>query len=208
MKLLVLDNYDSFVYNLAQAFRSLGAETKVVRNDAWTIADVKAFAPDALVISPGPGHPANLEHFGICTQVIRELGPSLPMLGVCLGHQGIVHAFGGHILKARQVMHGKSSNILHDETGLFEGIPQAFEAMRYHSLTADPQTLPACLTVTARTADGIIMAITHKTAPIHGVQFHPESIGTPKGKQLLSNFLQLAKQYRSQTGAQSPKPAC
>lgn len=193
MKLLVLDNYDSFVYNLAQALRSLGAHTHVVRNDAWSLAQVSAFAPDAVVISPGPGRPDDPRYFGVCAQVIRELGPQLPMLGVCLGHQGIVHVLGGRVVRAARVMHGKCSEIVHDGTGVFAGLPQAFSAMRYHSLVAEEASLPACLRVSARTQDGTIMGVSHWSAPLHGVQFHPESIGTPSGRQLLDNFLQVAR---------------
>jgi anthranilate synthase component 2 len=197
MKLLIFDNYDSFVYNLAQAFRSLGAEAHVVRSDAWTLAQVRAFAPDALVISPGPGHPQNAAHFGICAQVVRELGASLPLLGVCLGHQGIVHALGGRIVRAQQVMHGKSSAILHDGQGVLAGLPQGFAGMRYHSLVADPAQLPAALSVRGWTADGTIMAVEHRSAPIHGVQFHPESIGTPLGRRVLDNFLIRARAFHA-----------
>jgi anthranilate synthase component II len=197
MRLLIFDNYDSFVYNLAQAFRSLGADTQVVRSDAWTIAQVRAFAPDALVISPGPGHPENAVHFGICTQVVRELGATFPLLGVCLGHQGIVHALGGRIVRAQQVMHGKSSAILHDGQGVMTGLPQGFAGMRYHSLVADAAQLPAALSVRAWTADGTIMAVEHRSAPIHGVQFHPESIGTPLGRRVLDNFLGRARAFRA-----------
>jgi anthranilate synthase component 2 len=197
MKLLVLDNYDSFVYNLAQCLRSLGADTHVVRNDAWTLAELQAFAPDALVISPGPGRPDDPRYFGVCGEVIAELGTTLPMLGVCLGHQGIVHVFGGKVAQAERAMHGKCSQIMHDGSGVFAGLPQAFAGMRYHSLVADPASLPACLRVTARTRDGTIMGVSHRTAPLHGVQFHPESIGTPCGRQLLDNFLQLARGTRA-----------
>ena len=192
MNLLLLDNYDSFVHNLAQALGSLGAHTRVLRNDALGLDEVRALAPAAIVISPGPGHPQSPRHFGVCADVIRELGSQVPMLGVCLGHQGIVHAHGGRIVRAARVMHGKTSAILHDGSELFEGLPQGFEAMRYHSLVADPASLPACLRVTARTADGVIMGVQHESARLYGVQFHPESIGTPHGRTLLGNFLRLA----------------
>jgi anthranilate synthase component II len=197
MKLLILDNYDSFVFNLAQAFRSLGAQTHVVRSDAWTLAQVRAFGADALVISPGPGHPENAAQFGVCARVVCELGETVPLLGVCLGHQGIVHALGGRVVRAAQVMHGKCSAILHDGQGIMAGLPQGFAAMRYHSLVADPGQLPACLCVRAWTADGTIMAIEHRSAPIHGVQFHPESIGTPLGRRVLGNFLAAARAFRT-----------
>jgi anthranilate synthase component 2 len=193
MKLLLLDNYDSFVYNLAQALRSLGAETQVVRNDAITLAQVYALAVDAIVISPGPGRPEEPRHFGVCGAVIAALGTRVPMLGVCLGHQGIVHMLGGRVMRAPQVMHGKTSVIEHDGTGVFQGLPQGFEAMRYHSLVADPTSLPSCLRITARSPDRAIMGVAHRHAALHGVQFHPESIGTPHGPQLLDNFLRLTR---------------
>ncbi|MEY4582720.1 MAG: hypothetical protein RL701_7423 [Pseudomonadota bacterium] len=193
MKLLVLDNYDSFVYNLVQALRSFGASVVVVRNDAWSLDQVCAFAADAIVISPGPGHPAEPRYFGVCPDVIRELGPQVPLLGVCLGHQGIAQVLGGRIVRAERVMHGKTSAIRHDMTGLFAEIPQDFTAMRYHSLVVDPSTLPASLRATAHTADGTMMALEHRSAPIYGVQFHPESIGTPAGPRILGNFLSLAQ---------------
>jgi anthranilate synthase component II len=192
MKLLLLDNYDSFVYNLAQALGALGAQVTVVRNDAWTLAQVQQFAPDALVISPGPGSPTDPRYFGVCAQVIAALGSTLPMLGVCLGHQGMAHVLGGRIIPAQRVMHGKSSAIQHDGSALFAGVPQGFAAMRYHSLVVDPQQLPACLEVTARTQDETIMAFAHRSAPLYGVQFHPESIGTPFGRAVLANFLRVA----------------
>jgi anthranilate synthase component 2 len=197
MKLLILDNYDSFVYNLSQAFRSLGVQTEVVRNDAWTVDEVRAFAPDALVISPGPGQPDDPARFGVCGQIIRTLGDRMPMLGVCLGHQGIVQTLGGSIIRAPHVMHGKCSEILHDGRGLFEHVPQRFSAMRYHSLIADPASLPDCLTVRAWTSDGTIMAVQHRSAPMYGVQFHPESIGTPLGRTLLANFLARARDFHA-----------
>jgi anthranilate synthase component 2 len=204
MKLLLLDNYDSFVYNLAQALRALGAATSVVRNDAWTLADVIAHAPDAIVISPGPGRPDDARYFGVCDSVIRTLSARVPTLGVCLGHQGIVHAFGGRIVRAAQPMHGKASDIAHDGLDLFASLPQPFAAMRYHSLVAEPASLPACLRITATAADGAIMAVSHHTSPLYGVQFHPESIGTPSGPAVLDNFLRLA---RARVGARSqPKP--
>jgi len=193
MKLLLLDNYDSFVYNLAQALGALGAHVTVVRNDAWTLAQVQQFAPAAVVISPGPGSPSDPRYFGVCSQVIATLGSTLPMLGVCLGHQGMAHVLGGRIISAKQVMHGKSSAIHHDGSELFAGVPQGFAGMRYHSLVVDPEQLPACLDVTARTHDETIMAFAHRSAPMYGVQFHPESIGTPFGRTVLANFLRVAR---------------
>lgn len=198
MNVLILDNYDSFVFNLAQALRSLGAQTQVKRNDALTLDDVIRLAPDAIVISPGPGRPESAQYFGVCSEVLRELVGHVPILGVCLGHQGIVHTLGGRIVNAPCVMHGKTSLIEHDGTGLFAGIPTGFAAMRYHSLVADAELLPECLRVNARTADGVVMAVEHRSAPVYGVQFHPESIGTPAGPRLLANFLALARSVRAQ----------
>lgn len=198
MNVLILDNYDSFVFNLAQALRSLGANTQVKRNDALTLHDVIRLAPDAIVISPGPGRPESPQYFGVCSDVLRELVGHVPLLGVCLGHQGIVHTLGGCIVNAPSVMHGKASMIEHDGTGLFTGIASPFAAMRYHSLVADPELLPECLRVNARTADGVVMAVEHLSAPVYGVQFHPESIGTPEGPRLLANFLALARGARAQ----------
>lgn len=196
MRVLVLDNYDSFVFNLAQALRSLGAATRVERNDAITLAQVMNLAPDAIVISPGPGRPEDPQYFGVCSAVLRELSGQIPVLGVCLGHQGIVQAFGGKIVNAPCVMHGKASAIEHDGTGLFAGLPSPISAMRYHSLVAEPETLPDCLHVNARTADGVIMAVEHRSAPVYGVQFHPESIGTPLGPRILANFLAMVRADR------------
>ncbi|MCE9546019.1 MAG: aminodeoxychorismate/anthranilate synthase component II [Planctomycetia bacterium] len=189
MKTVILDNYDSFTYNLYQYVGELDEAPLVFRNDKISLAELRALEPDRIVISPGPGSPDDPAYFGVCREAILEFGPTTPILGVCLGHQGIVHAFGGQIVRAREVMHGKTSYITHDERGLFAGLPRRFEVMRYHSLIVDPATLPACLRVTAKTADGVIMAVEHREHQIFGVQFHPESIGTTVGKQLLENFL-------------------
>lgn len=199
MKLLIVDNYDSFVFNLAQALRSLGAQTQVARNDAIALREVVDLAPDAIVISPGPGRPEDPRYFGVCAELLRELGARVPILGVCLGHQGIVHSFGGRIVPAARVMHGKTSAIEHDGTSLFEGISGPFVAMRYHSLVADSQHIPDCLSVNARTADGVVMAVAHRSAPLFGVQFHPESIGTPMGPRILDNFLALARKHNARS---------
>jgi anthranilate synthase component 2 len=197
MKLLILDNYDSFVYNLDQALRGLGATTRVVRNDAIGIEQVVRFGADAIVISPGPGRPDDPSYFGVCGPVIRQLGGDTPILGVCLGHQGIVHELGGQVVRAPSVMHGKTSALHHDGTGLFAGVPSPCLVMRYHSLIADAAQLPPCLRVTARVSDGTVMAVEHRAAPIYGVQFHPESIGTPFGPRMLDNFLRLARAANS-----------
>jgi anthranilate synthase/aminodeoxychorismate synthase-like glutamine amidotransferase len=185
-KLLMIDNYDSFTYNLVQYFGELGAEVIVRRNDTLAVAEARALAPDAIVISPGPCTPVQA---GISLELLRELGPELPILGVCLGHQCIGEAFGGRIVRAARLMHGKTSPVLHDGRTLFSGLENPFEAMRYHSLLVDPAEVPECLEVSARTAEGEIMGLRHRRYRVEGVQFHPESIGTPAGKQVLRNFL-------------------
>ncbi len=191
MKTVILDNYDSFTFNLVQYIGELDERPLVFRNDKITVAQLDELQPDRIIISPGPGDAADEQFFGVCRDVVLELAASVPILGVCLGHQGIVLAFGGTVIRASAPVHGKTSYIFHDELGIFRGLPRAFEAMRYHSLIADPATLPDCLVVTARTSDDVIMGVQHRELPIHGVQFHPESIGTPEGKQLLKNFLAL-----------------
>ena len=186
--LLVIDNYDSFTYNLVQYFGELGAEMKVVRNDALTVDGVKALAPSRILVSPGPCTPTEA---GISCDVIRELGPKIPTLGVCLGHQSIGQVFGGDVVRADQLMHGKTSPVYHEGKGIFKHMPQPFTATRYHSLVVKPETFPSCLEVTAKTEDGVIMGLQHKEFPIHGLQFHPESILTQDGMQLLKNFLEI-----------------
>jgi anthranilate synthase component II len=195
MKILVIDNYDSFVYNIAQILGELGAEPIVVRNDKITLEQVKAMNPDGIVISPGPGHPADRKYFGVCTDVIREMGPETPILGVCLGHQGIVHAFGGKVINAKKVRHGKTSPIQYSGTDrIFENVVNPFKATRYHSLVAEQDSIPECLEVTAKALDdGEIMGIKHKQYPIEGVQFHPESVLTGEGRKMLQNFLSMVK---------------
>lgn len=195
MKILVIDNYDSFVYNIAQLLGELNTEPVVVRNDKITLEEVKAMKPDAIVISPGPGHPADRKYFGVCTDVIRELGPKTPILGVCLGHQGIVHAFGGKVINAGKVRHGKTSSIECKGGGLFEDVQNPFKATRYHSLVADKNAIPDCLEVTAMALDdGEIMGIRHKKYLIEGVQFHPESVLTGEGRKILQNFISMVKE--------------
>lgn len=190
----MIDNYDSFVFNIAQLLGGLKAEPTVARNDKITVQDIKTLNPDAIVISPGPGHPADRKYFGICTDVIKELGPKLPILGVCLGHQGIVHAFGGRVINAGRVRHGKTSPIRYTDCKLFEGIKNPFKATRYHSLVADQETIPDCLEVTARALDdGEVMGIRHKKYVIEGVQFHPESVLTGEGLKILANFVSMVK---------------
>jgi anthranilate synthase component 2 len=194
MKILVIDNYDSFVYNIAQILGELGAEPIVVRNDKITLEDVKKMNPDGIVISPGPGHPDDRKYFGVCTDVIREIGPKTPILGVCLGHQGIVHAFGGKVINAKKVRHGKTSPIQYTHDRLFENVANPFKATRYHSLVAEQDSIPECLEVTAKALDdGEIMGIKHKQYPIEGVQFHPESVLTGEGRRILQNFISMVK---------------
>jgi len=189
-RVLVIDNYDSFVYNLVQELGELGANPVVLRNDAITVAEIAADLPDLIVISPGPGRPASA---GISRDIISELTGHLPILGVCLGHQCIGEVFGGEVVKAPTLMHGKSSAIEHDGKGLFAGVPSPMIANRYHSLVVDPASVPDVLEVSARTADGIIMGLKHRSAPTFGLQFHPESILSPDGPKLLENFLALTK---------------
>lgn len=186
--LLMIDNYDSFTYNLVQYFGELGTEIEVHRNDALTISQIQKMKPKRIVISPGPGRP---EGAGISVEIIKKLAGKLPILGVCLGHQCIGEAYGGKIVQARSLMHGKTSMIKHDNQELFKGIRNPFEATRYHSLVIEQATLPECLEITASTADNEIMGIRHRELPLWGVQFHPESILTSEGKNILKNFLNL-----------------
>jgi anthranilate synthase/aminodeoxychorismate synthase-like glutamine amidotransferase len=187
--IFILDNYDSFTYNLVQYFGELGVEPVVRRNDEITVAGIAALAPERICISPGPGTP---QEAGVSNAVIRELGPRVPVLGVCLGHQCIGEVFGGDVVRAGRLMHGKTSPILHHGDGVFAGLPNPFEATRYHSLLVRRDSVPDCLEITAETAEGEIMGLRHREYPIHGVQFHPESILTLEGKNLLVNFLKLS----------------
>ena len=184
--LLLIDNYDSFTYNLYQYLCELGAEVAVRRNDELTPGDVGTMAPDRIVISPGPGYPAQA---GSSVEIIRQFGDRTPVLGVCLGHQCITHAFGGQVVPAPEIVHGKTSLIYHSGKGVLRKLPTPFEATRYHSLVIDRKTLPECLEITAQTTTGLIMGVRHRRLPIEGVQFHPESILTTIGKDLLRNFL-------------------
>ncbi|MBF0296960.1 MAG: aminodeoxychorismate/anthranilate synthase component II [Magnetococcales bacterium] len=184
--LLLIDNYDSFTYNLAQYFGELGAEVRVFRNDAITVEEIAALRPEHIVISPGPGNP---DQAGITLEVIRRLAGRIPILGVCLGHQAIGQAFGGRVVRAPVLMHGKTSRIHHSGEGVFRDLPQPFMATRYHSLVVAADSIPESLQVTARTEDGLVMGIRHRELPVEGVQFHPESILTESGHDLLANFL-------------------
>jgi para-aminobenzoate synthetase component 2 len=187
-RLLLIDNYDSFTYNLVQAFLVLGADVLVHRNDAITVEEAEALAPTHLCISPGPGTPHDA---GVSIAMIKAFAGRIPVFGVCLGHQSIVEALGGDVVRAGRLMHGKVSNVEHDGRGIFAGLPQPFAAGRYHSLIAKAETLPKVLEVSARTAEGEIMGVRHRELVVDGVQFHPESILTPDGPQLMGNFLSL-----------------
>ena len=185
---LVIDNYDSFTYNLVQYLGILGAELKVVRNDEVTLEEIEAWKPERIMVSPGPCSPAEA---GISCAVIERFGPRLPVFGVCLGHQSIGHVYGGNVVRADRLMHGKTSPIEHDGTSVFAGLPSPYDATRYHSLIVEASSLPDCLRVTAQTAEGEIMGIQHREYPVHGVQFHPESVLTEHGMAMMENFLRL-----------------
>ena len=194
MKFLIIDNYDSFVYNLAQRLGELGVSSDVIRNDKITINEIKNGNYDAIVISPGPGTPEDERYFGICKNVILELGPETPILGVCLGHQGIIDCFGGKVTNARNIRHGKTSQIKHYGDSLFKGVENPFRATRYHSLVGEKTIIPDSLKITAVAEDdGEIMGVSHKKFLIEGVQFHPESIMTDEGKKILKNFIERVK---------------
>ncbi len=193
--LVLIDNYDSFTYNLVHFLGELGAQVDVIRNDKTTPEEIIARRPSGIVISPGPCDP---DQAGICLDLITRVNGAIPILGVCLGHQCIGQAYGGRIVRVHPVMHGKLSAITHNNTGLFKGLPNGFQATRYHSLVIERASLPECLEVTAQTADGVIMGVSHRSQPVHGVQFHPESIASQYGHELLRNFLLL-------TGANVPE---
>lgn len=190
--ILMIDNYDSFTYNIVQELGMLGADVKVVKNDAATVDELEAMKPDAVVFGPGPGNP---DSAGVTLAAIKRFAGKVPILGVCLGHQSIAQAFGGKIIGAKCLMHGKTSALKHDGKGLFKGFPQGMLAMRYHSLSVERATLPDCFEITAETDDGEIMGLRHKTLPIESLQYHPESIGTPDGIKQLQNFLDLVKEF-------------
>jgi anthranilate synthase/aminodeoxychorismate synthase-like glutamine amidotransferase len=195
-RLLLIDNYDSFTYNLVQAFMVLGAEVLVHRNDQISVDEARALAPTHLCISPGPGTPHDA---GVSMQMIAAFAGQVPVLGVCLGHQSLVEVFGGKVVRAARLMHGKTSSVHHDGRGILAGLPEPFEAGRYHSLIAQPQSLPDVLEVSARTDEGEIMAVRHRTLSVEGVQFHPESVLTPQGPLLMENFLRQRSAKRQET---------
>ena len=194
MKFLIIDNYDSFVYNLAQILGELGIDSDVIRNDKISINSINEKNYDAIIISPGPGTPEEKKYFGICSDIITQLGPTTPILGVCLGHQGIIQCFGGKVVNAGHVRHGKTSPIKHYDDTIFNDVKNPFQATRYHSLVGDKTIIPESLKITAIAEDdGEIMGVSHKKYLIEGVQFHPESIMTPEGKKILENFVKMVK---------------
>jgi anthranilate synthase component II len=198
MRLLVIDNYDSFTYNLVHFLGELGAHSEVWRNDKISLEEIAALAPEAIVLSPGPATP---DTAGICLPLIARFASTIPILGVCLGHQALGQAFGGDVIRAPHLMHGKTSAINHSGKGLFRGLNSGFEATRYHSLIVKPETLPSSLEVTASTDDGLIMGMQHRQYPSHGVQFHPESIASENGHAILQNFLNLARDFNLKQAA-------
>ena len=198
--MLMIDNYDSFTYNLVQYLEQIGIPMKTSRNDALSLIDIEKLAPDGIVISPGPGRPKDA---GISLDVIRHFSGKIPILGVCLGHQSIAEAFGGNVISAKRLMHGKTSTITADGKVIFAGITKPFQAMRYHSLAVDRDGLPGCLVVTAESEDGEIMGLRHKTHLTEGIQFHPESIMTPVGKRLLRNFVNIVQRAGSSQSDQT-----
>ena len=190
--ILLIDNYDSFTYNLYQYLCELGAEVEVVRNDKVTLEDVEEMRPEGIVISPGPCTPVEA---GISNDVVTHMGVRVPVLGVCLGHQSVGYAYGGTVGVAEEIMHGKTSLVYHDGKGVYEGLPNPFEAIRYHSLVVYPESLPECLEITSRTSKGLVMGVRHKTLPVEGIQFHPESIMTKVGHDVLRNFLKQVERW-------------
>lgn len=192
MKVLVIDNYDSFVYNLVQYIGELGGDPVVYRNDQITLKEAMKADPEKIVISPGPGDPQNPKYFGVCSEILKEMSPKVSTLGVCLGHQGIIATYGGRVVRAGKVVHGKSSPVEHDGKGLFRNVENPFEAARYHSLVGERSSIPECLDISAVAKDdGEIMAIRHREHPVMGVQFHPESVLTTEGKKIIANFLEM-----------------
>jgi anthranilate synthase component II len=188
--ILLIDNYDSFTYNLYQLIGAHNQDIKIIRNDELSLEEIRILKPDFIVISPGPGNPEKISDFGVCQQVIKELGIKIPILGICLGHQGVFSAFGGNIVRYEPV-HGKKSHIEHNQNEIFQGVENPLPAIRYHSLVCQEDSMPDCLEVTARTPEGLIMGIKHKENPIFGLQFHPESVGTKDGSKIIGNFLEM-----------------
>ena len=188
-RVLLVDNYDSFTFNLEQLVGGLGATVIVRRNDAFTVDDLAGFDATHIILSPGPGNPANASDFGVCAALIECT--TVPLLGVCLGHQGIAHHLGARVVQAPAIVHGKVSPIAHDGTSVFAGLPLTIDVMRYHSLTVEPNSLPSDLRITAQTADGVVMGLVHRRRPLHGIQFHPESFATPDGAHMLRTFLEM-----------------
>ena len=186
--ILIIDNYDSFTHNLYQIIAEIEEDIRIIRNDEMSVEEIRKLQPDAIIISPGPGHPKDA---GISMEVIRQLSPELPILGICLGHQAIAEAFGGKVIRSAQIMHGKASPMFHKGRGIFQDMPMPFDAGRYHSLMIERESLPSVLSIEAETEDGMIMAIKHLVHPCYGLQFHPESILTPMGQNLIKNFLSL-----------------
>ncbi len=191
--ILMIDNYDSFTYNLVQAFRELGASMEVVRNDKIDVDGIRALSPSALVLSPGPGNP---DSAGVTLAAVKAFAGKIPLFGVCLGHQAVAQAFGARIVRAKRLMHGKTSRISHDGKGVFAGLPQGFAAMRYHSLAVERASLPPCFEISAEAEDGEIMGMRHVSLPIESVQYHPESIGTPEGMKQMRNFIEMTGEVR------------
>ncbi len=202
--LILIDNYDSFTYNLVHFLGELGASCEVIRNDKITADNVLKKKPKAIVLSPGPCTP---NEAGICLDLIAKAGPKIPLLGVCLGHQAIGQVYGGNVIRAPEPMHGKLSTIHHTGKGVFKGLPERFQVTRYHSLIVERKSLPDCLEITAETSDGLIMGLQHKAHPVHGVQFHPESIASEQGHALLANFLELAGMSPRRRNAARPRDA-
>lgn len=192
MRVVLIDNYDSFTWNLVHYLGELGADVRVVRNDATTATALAAERPDAIVLSPGPGTP---DESGVCLDILRDLSATIPVFGVCLGHQAIGQVFGGAVVRAPQQVHGKTSRVRHQGRGVFRGINDTFEATRYHSLIVARDSVPGLLEITAETDDGLVMGLSHRAACVHGVQFHPESIASEHGHRILSNFLDLARRF-------------
>jgi anthranilate synthase/aminodeoxychorismate synthase-like glutamine amidotransferase len=193
---VVIDNYDSFTFNLVQYLGELGRDPLVFRNDELKLEELKELKPEGIIISPGPGRPEKTRYFGLSLEILRRVSPEVPTLGVCLGHQGAGFAFGGQVVSASEINHGKTSMVNHDRKGVYQGLPNPFKAARYHSLALSPESIPQELEVTARTPEGEIMGIRHRNHPIYGVQFHPESVLTENGREIIQNFLEISRREK------------